>query len=151
MIRMTKNVLWIYWELIKLVILGLCFSGLVLLGYAAAFIPIFAMLIYTNWSVLTIAALFFLECVAGVCFYKFYYHKAYKKARKYLAEQIKARKPNPETHCPACGYDLRGLRCIRCPECGKFNPKFNPQRFLDQNQIRKKQNKNKRQKQRKPR
>ena len=24
----------------------------------------------------------------------------------------------PEIHCPKCGYDLKGLREDRCPECG---------------------------------
>jgi hypothetical protein len=28
------------------------------------------------------------------------------------------RRPRDRTHCTKCGYDLRGLREPRCPECG---------------------------------
>lgn len=31
--------------------------------------------------------------------------------------------PPPEGICPACGYDLKGLRVSRCPECGAKLPK----------------------------
>jgi xanthosine utilization system XapX-like protein len=27
--------------------------------------------------------------------------------------------PHPENRCTSCGYDLRGLRGPRCPECGR--------------------------------
>lgn len=40
-----------------------------------------------------------------------------------------------EWQCPHCGYDLRGLSAVECPECGKKAPKSlarNPQPPLDE-------------------
>lgn len=146
---MIMLVLRLYWEFVKLLFLALCLAALYIIVAASTLIPVFIMIAFTDWSAVTMAiAIFPLYCLYYILI-KLFAESAYMKARCYLTEQIDKRKPNPETHCPNCGYDLRGLRHIRCPECGKFNPKFNPRKFLDQNQTRKKQNK--KLKQRKPR
>ena len=40
--------------------------------------------------------------------------------RESTTERLAHAKTTPpvELHCPHCGYDLRGLRDARCPECG---------------------------------
>jgi|GEM_PF-5282899 len=141
MINIFKAILWICWELFKLILLFICLYALMCVSSVIFLVPAFLLLIYTQWSAITMAIA--LAILSGFYFtlYKLYWKSVYTNARAYLIEQINKRKPNPETHCPNCGYDLRGLKYIRCPECGKFNPKFNPNKFLDQNQRHKKPNK----------
>jgi hypothetical protein len=138
MIGMLKLVLRIYLEFIKLLILYFCLGMLALFAYStAALVPVFLMFVFTEWSAVKMAIALFPVYILYYIVFKLHAERTYLKIRDYLKVQINKRKPNPETHCPNCGYDLRGLKIIRCPECGKFNPKFNPRKYLKQHQQRK--------------
>jgi hypothetical protein len=41
----------------------------------------------------------------------------------FIRRVIRGLGPPPEGICPACNYDLAGLRVSRCPECGETLPK----------------------------
>jgi len=43
--------------------------------------------------------------------------------RWFIRRIVRGLGPAPEGICPACGYDLAGLRVSRCPECGEKLPK----------------------------
>lgn len=43
--------------------------------------------------------------------------------RWFIRRIVRGLGPPPEGICPACEYDLAGLRVSRCPECGEKLPK----------------------------
>ncbi len=141
MIATIKQFVLVLLQFIKLFFFSLCLLALYFIAFGITLIIGVVMIEFTDWSVMTMGiALFPIFCVYYIV-YKVFLESNYTKALNFLSGHIRKLKPNPETHCPNCSYDLRGLKIIRCPECGKFNPKFNPQKFLKQNQRRKKPNK----------
>lgn len=141
MIAMIKQTVLLSLQFIKLFFFSLCLLALYLVAHGLTVLIGLVMIVFTDWSAVTMGiALFPIFCLYYIV-YKIYLEPKHTKVRSFLCDQIRKLKPNPETHCLTCGYDLRGLKIIRCPECGKFNPKFNPHKFLDQNQTHKKQNK----------